>query len=59
MNSNVSGGTAGAIYCLGFIGAAVFYIGHAANLGLGVLGLLKAIIWPACLVYDSLQFLVK
>ncbi|MHB8831265.1 MAG: hypothetical protein ACYC44_04085 [Patescibacteria group bacterium] len=46
-----------AVYGLGFIGAAVYYIGHAASFWVGVLGFLKAIVWPAFLVYDVLKFL--
>ena len=50
-------GSAGAVYGLGFIGAAVYFIGHATSFWLGVLGFLKAIVWPAFLVYDALKFL--
>lgn len=48
-----------AVYGLGLIGAAVYYIGHAAGFWMGVLGLLKALVWPAFLVYDVLMFLAK
>ncbi|MFA5232576.1 MAG: hypothetical protein WC410_02840 [Candidatus Paceibacterota bacterium] len=47
----------GAIYGLGLIGALVYYIGHAATFWAGVLGLLKAIVWPAMLVYGLLGLL--
>jgi hypothetical protein len=47
----------GAVYGLGFIGAAVYFIGKAATFWLGVLGFLKAIVWPAFLVYGLLKFL--
>lgn len=47
----------GAIYGLGFIGAAVYYISHATGFWNGVLGLLKAMVWPAFLVYDVLKFI--
>ena len=46
-----------AVYGLGFIGAAVYYISHAAGFWLGVLGFLKAIVWPAFLVYEALKSL--
>lgn len=49
--------TGGAIYGLGFVGAAVYYIFQANGFWIGVLGLLKALVWPAFLVYDSLKFL--
>jgi len=45
------------IYGLGVIGALVYYIQHATSFGNGVLGVLKAIVWPAMLVYRLLQFL--
>ncbi|MFH0832081.1 MAG: hypothetical protein V1886_04430 [archaeon] len=47
----------GAIYGLGFIGAAVYYIGQATTFLAGVLGFLKAMVWPAFLVYSALKFL--
>ncbi len=50
---------ASAVYGLGFIGAAIFYIGQSETFWMGVLGLLKAIVWPAMLVYNLLQFLYK
>ena len=52
-------GPAGAVYGLGLIGAAVYYIGHATSFGLGVLGFLKALVWPAMLVYRALEALYK
>lgn len=52
------GRTAGdAVYGLGFIGAAIYFIGHAATFWLGVLGFLKALVWPAFLVYAALKAL--
>ncbi len=45
----------GAVYGLGFIGAAVFYISHAPNFWMGVLGFLKALVWPAFLVYGAMS----
>lgn len=50
-------GSAGAVYGLGFVGAAVYYIQQAPTFGAGLVGLLKAIIWPAFLVYKLLEFL--
>jgi hypothetical protein len=49
--------TWGGIYGLGFIGAAIYYISVAATFWVGVLGFLKAIIWPVFLVYEALKFL--
>jgi len=47
----------GAIYGLGMIGAAIYYISQAATFWAGVLGLLKAFVWPVFLVYEALKFL--
>ncbi len=49
-------GSSGAIYGLGFIGALVYFIQHASNFWDGVLGVLKAIIWPALFTYKLLEF---
>ncbi|MEI7451982.1 MAG: hypothetical protein WCK37_02115 [Candidatus Falkowbacteria bacterium] len=53
-NKNACGG---AVYGLGMIGAAVYYLGHATSFWVGVLGFLKALVWPAFLVYNLLTFL--
>lgn len=45
----------GAIYGLGFIGALIYYISTATGFWMGVLGILKAIVWPAFLVYSLLK----
>ncbi len=50
-------GCGGAVYGLGFIGAAVYYISAATGFWMGVLGFLKAIVWPAFLVHGLLKFL--
>lgn len=50
-------GAADAVYGLGFIGAAVYFIGQAATFWLGVLGFLKALVWPAFLIYELLKYL--
>ncbi len=41
-----------AIYGLGFIGAAIYFISHATGFWMGALGFLKAIVWPAIMVYE-------
>ena len=45
------------IYGLGFLGAAVYYISTATSFWIGVLGFLKAIVWPVFVVYELLKFL--
>ena len=47
----------GGAYFLGFLGAVIYYISTAATFGIGVLGVLKAIVWPAILVYEVFKFL--
>jgi len=51
------GGCGGAIYGLGFIGAVIYYISTATGFWMGVLGILKALVWPAFLVYELLKYL--
>lgn len=50
-------GSAGAVWCLGFIGSAVYYIQTATGFWDGVVGVLKALLWPAFLVYEALKTL--
>ena len=47
-----------AVYGLGLIGAAVYYIQTADSFRAGIIGVLKALVWPAFLVYEILKFLV-
>jgi len=51
------GAPASAVYGLGFIGAAVYFISHAAGFWIGVLGFLKALVWPAVLVYEVMKYI--
>lgn len=52
---HTSGG-GNAVYCLGVVGAAIYFIQQATSFWEGVIGLGKAIIWPAYLVYTALQY---
>ncbi len=54
---NSSHATGGAVYGLGFIGAAIYYISIASTFWVGVLGFLKAVVWPVFLVLEALKFL--
>ena len=47
----------GAVYGLGLIGAAVYYISTATGFWHGVLGFLKALVWPAMLVFEVLKYM--
>jgi len=57
MKENVSkhGTSSNAVYGFGFIGAAIYYIMQASGFWMGVIGLLKAIVWPAFLVFEALK----
>jgi hypothetical protein len=55
--SQKANATGGAVYGLGLIGAAIYFISQAATFWLGVLGFLKALVWPAYLVYYALKAL--
>ena len=58
MNQQIKGGgPSGAVYGLGLIGAAIYFISHATNFGMGAVGFLKAIVWPAILVYEAFKHL--
>jgi hypothetical protein len=47
----------GAVYGLGLVGAAIYYIQQADGFGAGVVAILKALVWPAFVVYEWLSFL--
>jgi len=49
----------GAVYGLGFLGAAVYFISHATTFSMGVIGFLKALVWPGFLVYQAFEFFAK
>lgn len=59
--NNGSGASAGgnAVYGLGLIGAAVWYWQQADGFGGHIVGLLKALVWPAFVVYDLLGHLAS
>jgi len=48
--------TSSAIFGLGFIGASIYFISHATSFWMGALGLVKAMVWPAFLVYEAFKF---
>jgi hypothetical protein len=55
-NNKSAGGDA--VYGLGLIGAAIYFISTATTFWMGVLGFLKAIVWPAYMVYELLKMLL-
>lgn len=46
-----------AVYGLGLVGAAVYYIQMATSFWAGVIGFIKALLWPAFIVYEVLRYL--
>ena len=51
------GASSAPVYGLGLIGAWVYYLSHATTFWIGVLGILKGIVWPAMLIYELLKYL--
>jgi hypothetical protein len=47
------------VYGMGFIGAAIYFIRHASSFRSGALGVVKALFWPAFMVYKALEMLYK
>ncbi|HEY9000714.1 MAG TPA: hypothetical protein VIM89_05145 [Mucilaginibacter sp.] len=45
------------IYGMGFLGALVYFIVHAISFWAGALGIIKAIFWPAFVIYKVLELL--
>lgn len=57
VNRGKGGNAAGGAYFLAFVGALVYYLQAADSFWMGLLGVLKAIVWPAFLAYGLLDFL--
>ncbi len=47
----------GGLYGVASIGAAVYYIKQATTFWTGLLGIVKAIVWPGMLVYKVFELL--
>jgi hypothetical protein len=56
-HGNRNGGVASGVYGLAFLGSVIYYFQHATSFGMGVLGFLKALVWPVILVYKIMEFL--
>lgn len=50
-----NGGGGSPIYFLGIIGAIFYYFQNANDFGMYVMGFLKALVWPAVIVYRLLE----
>ena len=51
------GDSPGAIYGIGILGTAVYYIVHATTFWMGVFGVIKAVFWPGFLLYRVFELL--
>jgi hypothetical protein len=52
-----NGGAGGAVYGLGFVGAFIYYVQLSTTFMEGMIGLLKALVWPAFLIYKVFNML--
>jgi len=52
-----SGSQCNMLWFLGMIGAAIYFIGNAEGFWAGVLGFLKALVWPVFVVLKLMEFL--
>lgn len=48
-------GSNGAVYGLGFIGALIYFMQAASSFNTVITGFLKALVWPAYIVYKLLE----
>lgn len=49
------GSSAGVLYCMGFVGALIYYLHfHSGTLWLVILAFVKATFWPALMTYHFL-----
>lgn len=53
--NTVNNSSGGAVYGLGLIGALFYYMQHATSFSNGLLGIFKAIFWPAFFVYKAIE----
>ena len=49
--------SSGGVYFLAFVGALVYFLASANGFWMGVWGFIKAMLWPAFLVFELLKFL--
>jgi len=50
-------GFMGGAYGLAFVGALIYYLQQSTTFWQGVLGILKALVWPAMLIYKVFTLL--
>lgn len=56
-NKMQSSGMLGGAYFVTIVGAAVYFLQSAASFWGGVLAILKALVWPAFVIYKVLEML--
>ncbi|MCC5917376.1 MAG: hypothetical protein JJU02_08605 [Cryomorphaceae bacterium] len=49
--------SAGALYGMGVIGAAFYFISQATGFWMGALGIFKSLFWPAFLVFEVFKYI--
>lgn len=47
----------GCIYFLGFLGAAIYNVTTTIGFWVGIWGIIKALVWPALLVFELMKYL--
>ena len=52
-----AGNQGSVLYGMGFIGSLVYFISHAMSLWMGIFGIIKAVLWPALVIYKVLELL--
>lgn len=52
-----NGGHGAAVYGLGLIGALIYYLQHATTFASVLFGIIKAILWPAFIVFRLHEYL--
>ena len=57
MHKGSSAGAFGGVYGLAFVGVAVYYIQQSDGFLMALVGVLKAIVWPALLIYKVFTML--
>ncbi|MGK0209459.1 MAG: hypothetical protein ACI83O_000736 [Patescibacteria group bacterium] len=51
------GGCRMGLYCWGFLGSAIYFVSTATGFWNGVWGVVKSLVWPAILVFESMKFM--
>lgn len=57
VNKYKGGSAGGAVYFFGFVGALIYYIQQSTTFSEGLIGFLKALVWPAFLIHRVFNIL--